>query len=110
MLHQVPARGIGGCLGILLVIEHTDHHLDMSLGLHMAAHHTKAHDRFPAFGDKSGYDGLIGPFVSGDLIRMPFFKRKSEATILKTDPGSGDNDTGAESHKIGLNKRDHHTV
>ena len=110
MLHQIPARCIGGCLGILVVIEHTDHHLNMPLGLHVAAHHTKAHNRFSVFGDESGYDGLVRSFIAGDLIRMSFLKRKSEAAILKTDPGSGDNNAGAETHIVRLNKRNHHTV
>ncbi len=43
-------------------------------------------------------------------IRMPRFEDKAAAAILQANAGIRYDDTGAETHKVGLNKGDHHAA
>ena len=57
--------------------ENANHHLQMTLGLHVTTHHTKTHHWFAKVGSKTGNDGLIWAFTSRYLVRVSVFSSKT---------------------------------
>ena len=84
ILKHMPAWRIDCGLGVLLVATDTQHHLHVPLRLHVATHHTEAHQWFIGkVGEKTRDDRLKRTFAWCHLIGMPVFQHKSVAAILQ---------------------------
>src|SRR5579863_6088339 len=91
--------------------ENAQHQLKMPLRLHGSAHHTKRHQR-PSVRThhKSWDDCMKRPLAWADLICMAGSHRESHTAILQAYPSPGNDDSGAKSHIVRLDERDHHSV
>ena len=76
--------------------------MNVSLSLHMRTHHAEGHQSAAILHYKPWNDGVKRPFFAGDPVRVIPFQRKTHASILERDSGSGNDDSRSETHVIGL--------
>ena len=112
-LVEAPARRVAGGLGVLLVVEHAHHGLHMALGLHIAAHHAKAHHRLTILCQKGRDDGVKRALARRDqvgLVRCVGGHGEAMAAVLQADAVGGLDATRTKAHVIALDEADHHAV
>jgi hypothetical protein len=81
-LQYAPAWGIAGGLWVLIETAQTHDHLDVSLRLHRATHHTEAHQRLSGARQETRDDGVEGTFAACYSVGMPRLQGKTRPTIL----------------------------
>ena len=86
ILIDVPARRIARRLRILDVVENSDHHLDMTLGLHVSAHNPEAHQRLVIPGHEARNDGVKRAFAAGDTIWVASFDHDLVRCLWRHEP------------------------
>ncbi len=64
------------------IVKDTHHHLDMPLGLHVAAHDPETHQGLFVPGHESRNDGVKGAFAATDTVRVTFLQDKPAAAVL----------------------------
>src|SRR5210317_2572907 len=92
------------------MVKNSNHHLSVSLGLHMPTHDAETHQRLVIMRYEARNDGVIGALAAIHTVRMPLFYDESTAPILHTDSGTGDYDSRSKTHIIRLDQRHHHAV
>jgi class 3 adenylate cyclase len=107
VLIDVPARCVGGGLGVLPMVEHAVDHLHVPLVLHVAAHDAEAHARRAAFSDEPRDDGVKGPLAWPHAIGVGRIKSETPAPVLHGNTGAGNDDPGPKAPIIALDVRHH---
>ena len=72
----------------MTIAENSDHHLQVSLGLHAAAHDPETYQGLVVPGHKARDNGVIRTFAAGDTVRVTLLDDKSESTVLHADAGT----------------------
>lgn len=97
---DLPARRIACGLRLLAVVEHAHDGLQMVLRLHVAAHHTEAHDGFTLAVDllreECRNDRMEWTLAALDDVRGLRFHREAAASVLQRNVGIGHDHTRAE--------------
>ena len=105
--HPLPSGSIKSLLRIKVEINEIHCNLKVSLGLHITAHYAKRTNRFSVFKDKAGNNGVVGAFSGFKAVCLLRVKRNIESAVLERNAGIFYNDSGTESHIVGLYKRNH---
>src|SRR5210317_745283 len=92
------------------MVKNPNHHLNVSLGLHMPTHDAETHQWLVILRYEARNDGMVWALAAIHTVRMPRLYDKSTAPILHTDSGAGDYDSRSKTHIIRLDERHHHTA
>ena len=83
-------------LGIHAELHEVEENLDVTLRLHVAAHHAVREPRLSLPGDERGNDGVERPLVRRQPVGMAFGQHESGAPVLEHDAGARDDDARSE--------------
>ena len=81
---------------------------DLTLRLHVAAHHTERHPGLAVFRGKTGNDGLEGTLARRIDVGVAVLEREKFAAILEHEAEAVGDEAGAHAAEIGLDLADHH--
>lgn len=106
-LEYMPAR-VAGRLRLLAEVQHAHQRLHLSLRLHIAAHHAKAHDRSAVSCQEAWDNRMERTLPPATKLACPGEAQKPWPRFCRLTPVPGT--TTPEPHVIRLNEADHHAV
>ena len=74
-----------GFLNVHAEIHHVREHLHVPLRLHVASHDAETHPGLLIFHHETGNDGVQGPLLGRDTVRVAFFQHEAAAPVLEHD-------------------------
>src|SRR6185295_10515088 len=93
-----------------MIVSEPDHHLYVALRLHVGAHHAETHEGLIALRRKRRDDCMEWTFAWPYLVGMSGRKYKTRTAILHRDARVRHHHTGAETHVVRLDVRNHPPV
>ena len=105
--HPLPAGGVQGLLGVQVEVHVVHDHLDVALGLHVAAHDAEGTHGLAVLHQEAGNDGVVAALAGLEGVGVLLIQGEVVATVLEGDAGTAHHHAGAEAHVVGLNEGDH---
>src|SRR5688500_9812692 len=81
----LPPGGIEALLWVHVVVHRVDHHLQVSLRLHKAAHYAEWSNRLPLARQEAGDDRVVRTLARLDMIRVRRIYAEAVPSVLEAD-------------------------
>lgn len=116
VLHGDGAAGVGvldleagpvqGLLGVAVVVEQRDHHLQVTLGLHESAHHAEGPVEAAVVPcDQTGDDGVVRALARRHGVGVVPVEAEVVPPVLEREAEAFGNQARAESHVVAVDER-----